>query len=159
MPSVYEPGYLRLVPEAARLQQRMRKAADEYLASNPDDWSGAYAALLRASALATDRHPDTPTDALQSRSWYDEREEENAKTLLLDDIPILTLENVDQAALASAQADIRFSFGSKTIPAMRDISIRLAAVRGTVPDVIDETEHFLYYYPETVAAYIRAQLS
>ena len=78
---------------------------------------------------------------------------------MLDDIPILTFENVDQAALASAQADIRFSFGSKTIPAMRDISIRLAAVRGTVPDVIDETEHFLYYYPETVAAYIRAQLS
>ena len=156
---VYEPGYLRLVPEAAELQRRMRKEADQHLASHPDDWSGAYAALLRGAALATDQPPDTSTGGLQSKSWYDEREEGNAETLLLDDIPVLTFEMVDEEALASAQADIRFSFGSKTIPAMRAISTHLAAVRGTMPDVIDDTEHFLYYYPGIVAAYIRAQLS
>jgi pimeloyl-ACP methyl ester carboxylesterase len=156
---VYEPGYLRLVPESAQLQQRMRNGATEHLASNPDDWAGAYAALLRAAAMTTDRPPDTPTEAPQSRSWYEAREQGNAKTLLLDDIPILTSETVDEAVLASAPADIRFSFGSKTIPAMRDITTRLAAVRGTVPDVIDDIGHFLYYYPDTVADYIRAQIT
>jgi pimeloyl-ACP methyl ester carboxylesterase len=156
---VYEPGYLRLVPESAQLQQRMRNGAAEHLASNPDDWAGAYAAMLRAAALTTDRPPDTPTEAPQSRSWYDAREEGNAKTLLLDDIPILTSETVDEAVLASAPADIRFSLGSKTIPAMRDITMRLAVVRGMVPDVIDDIGHFLYYYPDTVADYIRAQVS
>ncbi len=156
---VYEPGYLRLVPDGADLQRRMRDAVAEHLDSNPDDWAGAYVALLRAAALTTDGPPDTPTEVSQSRSWYDEREEGNAKTLLLDDIPILTSETVDKAAVASAPADIRFSFGSKTIPAMRDISTRLAAVRGTVPDVLDDLGHFAYYYPDTVAAYVRAQIS
>ena len=42
---------------------------------------------------------------------------------------------------------------------MRDITARLAAVRGTVPDVIDDIGHFLYYYPDTVAGYIRAQVT
>ena len=154
---VYEPGHLRLIPDAVELQQRLHKGAVEHLASNPDDWAGAYAAMLRAAALTTDRPPDAPTDEPQSRSWYEAREEGNAKSLLRDDIPILTFETVDEAALASAPADIRFSFGSKTIPAMRDISTRLAAVRDTVPDVIDGIGHFLYYFPDTVAAYIRAQ--
>jgi pimeloyl-ACP methyl ester carboxylesterase len=156
---VYEPGYLRLVPESAELQKRMRNGAAEHLASNPDDWAGAYAALLRAAAMTTDRPPDTRTEAPQSRSWYDAREEGNAKTLLLDDIPILTSETVDEALLALAPANIRFSYGSRTLPAMRQISTRLAEVRGTVPDVIDDIGHFLYYYPETVAGYIRAQVS
>ncbi len=87
-------------------------------------------------------------------------EEGNAKTLLLDDIPILTFESAEEAALAAAPADIRFSFGSKTIPAMREQNHAPCCGPGTAPDVIDDIGHFLYYYPDTVAGYtLRAEVT
>ena len=132
------------------------EAASEHLADNPYDWAGAYAALMRAFVLKS----EIPAEGVETptlMSWYDERERGNAEALLRDDIPILTAEVVDPAELASAPADIRFSFGMETRPIFRDIAEHLAAVRKTVPDVLNGVGHFLYYHPEVVAAYVRAQ--
>lgn len=154
---VYEPGYLLLLPDPANIHRRLTEAASEHLLGNPDDWAGAYAAAMRALAPEPEMSGEVSTMSPQPRSWYDEREVGNAETLLRDDIPILTAELVEQAELASAQADIRFSFGTETRPIFRDIAARLAAARNTIPDVLNGVGHFLYYYPDVAAEYVRAQ--
>jgi pimeloyl-ACP methyl ester carboxylesterase len=154
---VYEPGYLLLLPDPDNIHRRLTEAASEHLVGNPDDWAGAYAAVMRALAPEPELSADVSTTSPQPRSWYDEREEGNAETLFRDDIPILTAEVVERAELASAPADIRFSFGMETRPIFRDIAAHLAAVRNTTPDVLDGVGHFLYYYPDVAAAYVHAQ--
>jgi pimeloyl-ACP methyl ester carboxylesterase len=156
---VYEPGYLLQLPDPENIHRRLTGTAAEHLAGKPGDWAGAYAAVMRAFAPAAEIPTDVSATSSQPRSWYDEREEGNAETLLRDDIPILTAELVDEAELASAAADIRFSFGARTRPIFRSIAEHLAAVRKTTPDVLDGVDHFLYYHPEDAAAYVRAQMA
>jgi hypothetical protein len=110
------------------------------------------------AGFASEIPDDVSATPWQSRSWYDEREEGNAETLLRDDLPILTAELVDEAQLASSAADIRFSFGTRTRPIFRSIAEHLAAVRNTTPEVLEDVGHFLYYHPEEAAAYVRAQM-
>jgi hypothetical protein len=74
-----------------------------------------------------------------------------------DDIPILTSETVDEAALAEARTEIRFAYGTRTMGMFREIVEHLAAVRGGVPDVIEGVGHVLYFYPDEAAAYIGAR--
>jgi len=153
---VYEPGYLLLLSDPENTHRRLMEAASEHLVDNTYDWAGAYAAVMRAFVLKS----EIPADGVETPTlmpWYDERERGNAEALLRDDIPILTAEVVDPTELASAPADIRFSFGTETRPIFRDIAEHLAAVRKTVPDVLNGVGHFLYYHPEVVAAYVRAQ--
>ncbi len=154
---VYEPGYLLLLRDPEDIRRRLTEAASEHLAGNPDDWAGAYAAVMRSLAPEPEISADVTTTSSQPRSWYDEREERNAETLFRDDIPILTAELIDRAELASASSDLRFSFGTETRPIFRDIAAHLAAVRETTPDVLSGVGHFLYYYPDVAAAYIRTQ--
>jgi hypothetical protein len=127
------------------------------LATHPGDWAGAYAAFGRA--IAPTAPPDsrgffTPPEA---KDWYGEREDGNAEALIRDDIPILTRELVDEAELASATVDIRFSFGSDSLSIFSDITAHLAAVRGTTPDAIEGVGHSIHYQPDMAAAYIRSQ--
>jgi pimeloyl-ACP methyl ester carboxylesterase len=154
---VYEPGYLLLLPDPEDIHRRLTEAASQHLVGNPGDWAGAYVAAMRALAPESEISADVATTSAQPRSWYDEREEGNAETLLRDDIPVLTAELINRAELASAPADIRFSFGTETRPIFREIAAHLAAVRNTAPDVLDGVGHFLYYYPDAAAAYVRAQ--
>jgi pimeloyl-ACP methyl ester carboxylesterase len=154
---VYEPGYLLLLPDPKNIHRRLTEAASQHLVGNPGDWAGAYVAVMRALAPESEISADVATTSAQPKSWYDEREEGNAETLLRDDIPVLTAELVNRAELACARADIRFSFGTETRPIFREIAAHLAAVRNTAPDVLDGVGHFLYYYPDAAAAYVRAQ--
>jgi pimeloyl-ACP methyl ester carboxylesterase len=155
---VYEPGYLLLLPDLENIHRRLTSTAAEHLAGAPDDWAGAYTAVMRAFAPASEIPEAVSAASSQAGSWYHEREEGNAETLLRDDIPNLTAELVDEAELAAAAADIRFSFGARTRPIFRSIAEHLAAVRNTTPEVLDGVGHFLYYHPEAAAAYVRAQM-
>jgi pimeloyl-ACP methyl ester carboxylesterase len=154
---VFEPGYLLLLPDPETTHRKLTDVAAKHLAANPDDWAGAYAAIMGDVALASEASPDVPAESREPRSWYDEREESNAEALFRDDIPILTAELIDETELASAAVEIRFSFGTETRPIFRDIAGHLAAVRGTTPDVLEGVDHFLYYHPDAVASYVRAQ--
>lgn len=154
---VYEPGYLLLLPDPENIHRRLTEVASQHLVGNPGDWAGAYAAVMRALDPESELPADASAMSAQPRSWYDEREEGNAETLFRDDIPILTAERVDRAELASAPADIRFSFGTETRPIFRDIAAHLAALRNTAPDVLNGVGHFLYYHAAVAAAYVRAQ--
>lgn len=152
---IWEPGYLRQVPGGDEVYRRMSESGARYLASNPEDWAGAYAAVLRSLVLTPDQ--PAPGTAPQERSWYEQREEGNAESIMLDDIPILTRELVDEGELASATVDIRFALGTMTRPIFRDVTVHLARVRGRQPDGVDGVGHVVLYQPDTAAAYIRAR--
>ena len=154
---VYEPGYLLMLPDPRNIHRRLTDAASQHLVDNPGDWGGAYVAVMRALAPESELSADVAISSAEPRSWYDEREERNAETLLLDDLPVLAAEFIDQAELASAPAEIRFSFGTETRPIFREIAAHLAAVRNTAPDVLEGVGHSLYRYPDSAAAYVRAQ--
>ncbi|HSW43567.1 MAG TPA: hypothetical protein VLM76_13760 [Patescibacteria group bacterium] len=61
---------------------------------------------------------------------------------------------VDEASLAATPVDLRFSYGSETNAIFRDIAVRLAAVRGDVPEVVDGVGHAIYLHPDAAAAYL-----
>lgn len=154
---VYEPGYFRQVPGGESLQLPANEAVAEHLARHPGDWPGAYAAFGRAIAPPTDTRRGFFAPP-RGKEWYAEREDGNAEALVRDDIPILTREIVDEADLASATVDIRFSYGTDSMSIFREISTHLAAVRRATPDSIDGTGHSIYYHPDAAAAYIRSQI-
>jgi pimeloyl-ACP methyl ester carboxylesterase len=172
---VYEPGYLRVVPDGAALQAHVAASAEERLSRHPGDWTGAYGAFERAAsgvlASVPARSPgpagaapgDEPAgDGAHSdaeppdgRQWYRQREVRNAEAMLRDDIPILTAEIPHDEALASTGVDVRFSYGADSGALFRDISSHLAALRGDVPEVIDGVGHAIYLHPDVAADYIR----
>ena len=154
---VFEPGYFRQVPDGEAFVQPAHVAMKAHLASRPGDWAGAYAAFGRAIVPTSASAPRGFFTQPKASGWYTEREDGNAEVLVRDDIPILTRELVDEAALASATVDIRFSFGANSVSIFRDITTRLSAVRGRTPDAIQGVGHSIYYHPDAAAAYIHSQ--
>ena len=154
---VYEPGYFRQVPGGEEFQRPANKAVADHLAAHPDDWVGAWAACLRAVARATNAGPRGFFTPPPGKEWYAEREDANAEALVVDDVPILTRELVDEKELATAPVDIRFSFGTASLPIFREIATHLASVRNTAPDAIDRVGHSMPYLPDAAAAYIRTR--
>ena len=154
---VYEPGYFRQVPGGEEFQRPANKAVADHLAAHPDDWVGAWAACLRAVARATNAGPRGFFTPPPGKEWYAEREDANAEALVVDDVPILTRELVDEKELATAPVDIRFSFGTASLPIFREIATHLASVRNAAPDAIDGVGHLMIYLPDAAAAYIRTQ--
>lgn len=147
---VFEPGYLRATHLADSVRSLVLDAVESHLRIYPGDWVGAYRAFARVVRAAVGTL--TP---ISGRDWYRQREELNAEAMVRDDIPILTGEAVDEAALVSAPVEVRFAYGGDSDPMFRDIVVRLAAVRGDVPEPIDGVGHAIYLHPEAAAAFIR----
>jgi pimeloyl-ACP methyl ester carboxylesterase len=151
---VYEPGYFRVVPGGVALQGPANAAVRTYLKEHPGDWPGAYAAFGDAVAAAIPTPAGGLLDTPVGMEWYARREEVNAEPLVRDDIPILTTEAIDAAALAASDVEIRFAFGTRSADIFREIVEHLAAVRGTNPDAIEGVGHALYFHPDAAAGYI-----
>jgi pimeloyl-ACP methyl ester carboxylesterase len=151
---VFEPGLFRHVSGSEVLQDAVRQAIDDHLAAHPDDWTGALGAFRRAVATAMGN--DTFLAPPMGREWYALREEVDAEAFVRDDLPILTEEVVDEDALASATVDLRFLFGTGSMPVFRQIAINLATLRGSHAIAIGGVGHLVYYQPDTAAAQIRA---
>lgn len=149
----FEPGYLSEVPQGPRLHGSVVAVVRAHLDGHPDDWAGAYAAFVDATSSggspATGGLLAAPTHA-----WHARREAMDAEPFVRDDVPILTAERVDRAALAAAAVEIRFSHGTRSSPIFHDIATSLAGARGAVPDVIDGVAHACYLEPDRMAAYI-----
>jgi pimeloyl-ACP methyl ester carboxylesterase len=155
---IYEPGYFRHVPGGDAFQRPANAAAAEYLETHPDDWLGALAAFLNAVPRTTNARPRGFLTPPPGKEWYGKREDANAEAFVRDDVQILTREVVDEAELAASAVDIRFAYGTATLPIFRDIATHLADVRGADPDVIDGVGHVIYYHPDDAATFIRGQL-
>jgi len=154
---VYEPGYFRLVPDGEDLQLPVNKAVAEHLAAHPGDFAGAYAAFLGATRPPPDGGPPAVSTPPPGQDWYAEREEANAEAFVVDDVPILSRELVNEGELRTAPVDIRFSFGTESRPIFREIATHLSAVRNATPDAIEGAGHLMPYAPEAAAAYIRSK--
>ena len=151
----FEPGLFRSVPGGSELRQRAQTAVKKHLTSHPDDWEGASAALGRAAVdgiKSGSRGLFTPPEG---RRWFMDRADSNAESLIRGDLP-LTGEPVELAAVASCPAHIHFAYGTASLPVFREITIRLAATRGTTPDALEGVGHSLFYHPDTAASYIRS---
>jgi pimeloyl-ACP methyl ester carboxylesterase len=149
----FEPGYFHEVPAGPRLRDFVAAATTDHLDGQPDDWVGAYGAFVSATSPG-----DSPGTGgfltAPTHEWYTRREEMDAEPFVRDDVPILTVERVDRAALASAAVEIRFSHGTRSSPIFHDIATRLAGVGRALPDVIDGVDHACYLEPDRMAAYI-----
>ena len=137
---VYEPGYLRCVPEGEELHRLAIDAVRTHLESHPRDWAGAYAAVVRVAESAADARPDGFLEHSAGTDWYAQREAANSEAMVRDDVPILTAERIDEAALASLRVEVRFAHGTGSPALFRVIATRLAAVRGDAPDVIESVD-------------------
>jgi pimeloyl-ACP methyl ester carboxylesterase len=150
----YEPGFLRSVPAGRQAQTTVLGSIAAYLEEHPGDWAGAHAEFERATA------PDPASGVAGyladagAYEWHARREAANAEPFVRDDVPLLSTADVDEAAVASTPADIRFAYGSRSGPLFRDIATGLASIRGEHPEVIDGAGHALYLTPELAAAYI-----
>ena len=80
----------------------------------------------------------------------------NAESLSRDDVPILSYELADEARLVACPVDIRFAVGSETAPILREVTARLAALRGTSPEVVEGVGHAIHLEPDVAARYIEA---
>jgi pimeloyl-ACP methyl ester carboxylesterase len=154
---VYEPGYFRAVPGGANLQAVANAAVAHHLDRQPGDWVGAYRAFVRAAA------PSAGPDQLgflappAGRDWFARREEGNAEAFARDDLVLLTMELVDEAALAHTDVELRFAHGTASPAIFRQIAAQMASVRGAQPDAIEGAGHTICFQPELAARYIETQ--
>lgn len=155
---VFEPGYFRNVPAGKHLEQLGNQALADHLASSPQDWAGAVAALGRVAAPSPDPEGAGFFTPPEGKEWYSERGAKNAEAFVRGDIP-MSQELLDEADLAETQVGIRFAFGTASMPIFRDIATHLSAIRGATPDRIHGVGHAVYYHPDIIADYIRTASS
>lgn len=153
---IFEPGYLRLVPGGTELQTAAHEAVVAHLDRHAADWAGAYAASVTAASQSASPGQSGSLVPPTGKDWFSRREAGNAEAFVRDDIPFLTTEVVDEAALARVAVDLRISHGTASPPVFREIAAHLAAVRGARPDVIAGAGHAIYFQPDLVADYIRS---
>lgn len=154
----FEPGYLQEVPEGRRLHRSVTAIATQHLDDRPGDWAGAYARFAGATAPQGSPGTALPFTA-PAHGWHARRELMDAEPFWRDDVPILSRERVDRAALASSVVEIRFSHGTLGPRIFPDIAASLARAMGAVPDVIDGVGHACYLEPDRVAKYIDERAS
>jgi hypothetical protein len=83
--------------------------------------------------------------------WYGERGLTHAENFVADDIPA-TGELADLDALAASGVELRFSYGSASHPAFRDV---VHALSRRAPDRIEGAGHIAFHTPELFADYLR----
>jgi hypothetical protein len=83
--------------------------------------------------------------------WYGERGLTHAEYFVADDIPA-TGELADLDALAASGVELRFSYGSASHPAFRDV---VHALSRRAPDRIEGAGHIAFHTPELFADYLR----
>ena len=151
---VYEPGYLRSVPEGEALRRDAMATLRAHLADHPSDWAGAYGAFAGTAIPAPTPGSRGFLTPPPGREWYGRREEGNAEAFVRDDVAIMTDEILDEAALAASPVEVRFAHGTRSPSVFRTIAEHLDAVRGRTPDVIEGAGHALYLEPDLAASRI-----
>ncbi|MEX1249119.1 MAG: alpha/beta hydrolase, partial [Acidimicrobiia bacterium] len=150
----YEPGVFTATEDAEDIRVGIESTVQEYLRSHPDDWSGAMGELGRAAANSL---PETKSlfAAPSDKEWFALRTDANAESLIRGDLP-LARERFDPEAIANSPVNLRFAYGTASLPVFEEIASQLAAIRGEKADAVHGMGHLAFYQPEAVAAYIRS---
>lgn len=148
----FEPGVFDAVEGGAVYRLEMTRAIEEHLREHPGDWVGATDALGRAAVgSSTDRTSLFEPPA--GREWFFRRAGDNAESLIRGDIS-LTGEVFDPDEVASCTTDLRFSYGTASLPIFRSIAETLAAYRSEQPDVLSGVSHGIFLHPDQASRYI-----
>ena len=148
----FEPGIFQLIDEGRKLEDRGASSVEQHLDSHPGDWIGAVDALGRAAASSPADVSSLFTPPI-GREWFAQRADENAEAFIRGDLPI-TREHFDREAVADCQTNLRFAYGSASLPVFHGIAAELAASRSQTPDRLEGLGHLVYHHPETTASYI-----
>lgn len=152
----YEPGIFHVSDDAEALRISVESAVQKHLQQHPGDWSGATDTLGRTAASSL---PETTNlfSAPPDKAWFARRTGDNAESLIRGDLP-LTREEFDPDAIADCPVNLRFAYGTASLPIFKEIASQLAATRGEEPDAIHDLGHLAFYEPNSVAAYIDSWL-
>lgn len=148
----FEPGVLDAVEGGDAYRREVTRAVEDHLREHPGDWVGATDALGRAAVSSiTDRTSLFMPPA--GREWFFRRAADHAESLIRGDIS-LTGEAFDPGEVASCPTNLRFSYGTASLPIFRDIAETLAAYRSEQPDVLHGVSHGIFLHPDQASRYI-----
>lgn len=148
----FEPGVFHAVEGGNALRLAAELALEDHLRAHPGDWVGATQALGEAAVNSVDDMASLFTPP-PGREWFARRTASHAESLIRGDLR-LTGERFDPQEVASCPTNLRFSYGTASLPIFRDIAGRLAAHRNDDPDALDGVSHGIFYHPDTAAQYI-----
>lgn len=114
----------------------------------------AAAALGQASAECMDGTSRGFFEPPPGKHWYTERRDINAEAFVKEDIRMGS-EMADGAAVANSPVEVRIASGTAGHTVFHEVATVLAAMRGTMLDVVPGAGHSLHYSPEAMANYIR----
>lgn len=152
----FEPGLFHATKEGEALLLYGEAAVEEHLDANPGDWSGAVDALGRAAVGSLSDVSSLFTPPV-GQEWFARRADTNAEALIRGDL-LLTRETFDLDAVSDCPANLRFAYGTASLPVFRGIATHLAACRADLPDALEGMGHSVFYHPDPTANYIRSWL-
>jgi len=149
----FEPGLFGVTDTTEALRRRVETEVEAHLAANPDDWLGATAALGRAAVSEVEDVSSLFTPP-PGREWFSDRCDAGAEALIRGELG-LTREPVDLEHVGRCPVNLRFAYGSASLPAFREIASRLAGARGEHPDVLDGVGHLAFHHLDLITEYLR----
>ncbi len=148
----FEPGVFHAAEGGEALRVEVVHAVEDHLRKHPSDWVGATDALGRAAVGSRDDRSSLFTPP-PGRAWFFRHAASNAESLIRGDVP-LTGERFDSDEVANCPTNLRFSYGTASLPIFRAITESLAAYRNDQPDVLEGVSHGIFLHPNQATQYI-----
>lgn len=148
----FEPGVFHVVEGGHAFRREVIDAIEDHLREHPDDWVGATDALGRAAVSSMNDRTSLFTPP-PGREWFFLHAAANAESLIRGDMH-LTGETFAPDQVANCPTNLRFSYGTASLPIFRSIAETLAAQRGEHPDGLDGVSHGLALHPDEATKYV-----
>ena len=148
----FEPGVFHAAEGGEAFRAEVADTVENHLLEHPDDWIGATEALGRAAVRSISDQTSLFTPP-PGREWFFRHAASQAEPLIRGDMP-LTGEDFDSDDVANCPTNLRFSYGTASLPIFRTIAETLAGRRNEAPDVLDGVSHGIFLHPDQATRYI-----
>jgi pimeloyl-ACP methyl ester carboxylesterase len=148
----FEPGIFHIAEGGESLRSEVVRAVENHLRDHPEDWVGATDSLGRAAVSSISDRTSLFTPP-PGREWFFRHAAAHAESLIRGDMA-LTGEHFDYDEVADCPINLRFSYGTSSLPIFRSIAKALAELRNEQPDMLDGVSHGLFLHPEEATQYI-----
>ncbi len=148
----FEPGVFHAAKGGEAFRAEVVHAVENHLREHPGDWVGATDALGRAAVSSISDRTSLFTPP-QGREWFFRHAASHAESLIRGDM-FLTGEGFDSEEVANCTTNLRFSYGTASLPIFRSIAETLAARRNEQPDVLDGVSHGIFLHPDEATQYV-----
>lgn len=148
----FEPGVFHAAEGGEAFRAEVADAVETHLLEHPGDWIGATDALGRSAVTSISDQTSLFTPS-PGREWFFRHAAAHAESLIRGDMA-LTGEQFDSYEVANCPTNLRFSFGTASLPIFRSIAETLAGQRNELPDVLDGVSHGIFLHPDEATQYI-----